>query len=155
MLIIRFIHYLGVTMWIGGWLAAVLMSSGVRGESPQVRVRVAALVARVQTVLVGPGALITVGSGILWTMALAGGGAVENRVAPIGTSVMTGAGILGGILIAVLAIPSALKLKAVSVSSNDGRVLPVFERQERRLNVVSAVAGVCALISLFASVLAP
>jgi hypothetical protein len=142
-------------LWVGGWLAAVLVTSSARDEPPQVRVRVAALVARVQTVLVGPGALLTVGSGILWTMALTGGGGIESRVAPIGTSIMTGTGILGGILVAVLAIPAALKLKAVAVTSDDGRVLPVFDQFEKRLNVVSAIAGVCALVSLFAAVLAP
>jgi hypothetical protein len=65
---------------------------------------------------------------------------------------MTGTGIFGVILVTVLAIPAALRMRAVSVSTEDGRVLPVFEQQEKRLKIVSAVAGVCALVSLLAAV---
>jgi hypothetical protein len=68
---------------------------------------------------------------------------------------MTAAGIVGGILVAVVGIPAALKLKSVAVASDDGRVLPVFEQQMKRLNVVSVIAGFCALVSLCGAVVAP
>jgi len=68
---------------------------------------------------------------------------------------MTAAGFVGGFLIVFVAIPTAIKLKAIAVVGSDGQVLPLFERHKKRLDIVSAVAGICALVSLFASVLAP
>jgi hypothetical protein len=88
-------------------------------------------------------------------MAIAGGGGVESRIAPIGAWIMTVLGVLGGLLVAFVALPTALKLKSVAVTRADGQVLPAFEKQKRRLEIVSAVAGLCALASLFAAVLAP
>jgi hypothetical protein len=154
-LIVRFVHYLGIAMWIGGWLAAMLITSGARGESQRVRVSLAALLARVHVALIGPGAIATIGSGILWSLAITGGSDVESRVAPMGAWIMTAVGIVGGIVVAAVAVPTALRVKAVAISNESDQVLPVFERQQRQLKVVSAVAGICALVSLFAAVLAP
>lgn len=136
-------------------MAAMVMANRARGESQQVRVSLTALLAQLQAVIISPGALLTVGSGILWSMAIVGAGSVESRVAPIGLWIMTGAGLVGGFLIAVVAMPTAIKLKAIAVVGSDGQVLPLFERHKKRLDLVSAVAGICALVSLFASVLAP
>ncbi len=155
MLLVRFFHYLGIAMWLGGWLTAAVVASGSRGDSQQVSVRVTALLTRVHAMIIAPGALLTVGSGILWSMAIAGGGGVESRIAPIGAWIMTVLGVLGGLLVAFVALPTALKLKSVAVTRADGQVLPAFEKQKRRLEIVSAVAGLCALASLFAAVLAP
>lgn len=155
MLFVRFFHYLGIALWIGGWLAAAVIASGSRGAPVQVRVSVAFLLARVHTVVIAPGMLLSLGSGILWSMAIASGGGVESRIAPLGAWVMTGLGLVGGIIVAALALPSALKLRAVAISGAEGQVHPVFESQWRRLQTASAVAGVCALASLLAAVLAP
>jgi hypothetical protein len=154
-LFVRFVHYLGMAMWIGGWLTVTVLATSVRVESPQVRVTWAALRARVQTRIIGPGALLTVGSGMLWSMAIVGSGGGGSRTAPIGLWIMTVAGMVGGLLVAFVALPTAVRLRAVAVSSADGQVLPAFEQQKRRLTLVSFVAGVCALVSLFAAVLAP
>ncbi len=154
MLFVRFFHYLGIALWIGGWLAVVVVASGSRGEPVQAKVSISALLARVHTVVIAPGMLLSLGSGILWSMAIASGGAVESRVAPLGTWVMTGLGVVGGLIVAVVALPAALKLRAVAISGPDGRVLPVFDSQWRRLQIASAAAGVCALASLLAAAFA-
>ena len=155
MLVVRFLHYLGVSLWIGGWLSVALMTSGARGNSAQTRATIASLAAKVQIMLIGPGALVTLGSGILWSMAIVVGGGVESRVAPTGLWIMTGAGIVGSILVALFVIPIARKVRAVAVSGEEGRLLPVFDKLDKRLGLVSAVAGILALVSLGAAVLAP
>jgi hypothetical protein len=154
-LLVRFFHYLGIAMWLGGWLAAAVVASGSHGNSQQVSVRLTALLTRVHTMIIAPGAVLTVGSGILWSMAIGGVGGVESRIAPIGAWIMTVLGVLGGLLVAFVALPTALKLKSVAVTRADGQVLPVFEKHKMRLEIVSAVGGLCALASLFAAVLAP
>ena len=106
-------------------------------------------------VVIGPGAILTLGSGVLWSMAIVGAGDMQSRVAPIGLWVMTAAGFVGGLLIVFVALPTAVKLKTVAVPTADGKMLPFFERQRKRLIAVSCVAGVLGLVSLFAAVLAP
>jgi hypothetical protein len=154
-LLVRFVHYLGLAMWIGGWLVAALLFARARRESPLVQTTLHAIVASVFTVVIGPGAILTLGSGILWSMAIVGAGGVERRIASAGLAVMIAAGFVGGLLIAFLALPAAARLRAVAVHTEDGQVLPVFETQRKRLIVVSTVAGLLALVSLAASVLAP
>lgn len=155
MLLIRFVHYLGLAMWIGGWLVVSLFGKKAQSESLPARANLFGLLAGAFTVVIGPGAILTLGSGILWTMAIVGAGGVERRIAPAGLGVMTAAGFVGGLLIAFVALPSAARLRALAVPTADGQLLPVFERQRKRLMVVSSVAGVLALVSLAASVLAP
>ena len=72
----------------------MLMTSGARGESQRVRVSLAALLARVHVAIIGPGAIATIGSGILWSLAITGGSDVESRVAPMGAWIMTAVGIV-------------------------------------------------------------
>ena len=155
MLLVRFVHYLGMAMWIGGWLAVSVLVVSERGGSSQERASLFGLVARAFTAVIGPGALLTLGSGIMWSMAIVGAGDIQSRVAPIGLWVMTAAGFVGGLLIALGALPTAVKLKAVAVPTADGNMLPIFERLKKRLFAVSFVAGALALVALFASVLAP
>ncbi len=155
MLFVRFVHYLGLAMWIGGWLAMSVLAMHARGETAQVRAGVFGLLARVHSIVIGPGAILTLVSGIMWSVAVAGGGEIQIRVAPVGLWVMTVAGFVGGLLIVVEALPTAARLRALAVPTADGQMLPAFEKQRKRLIVVSFVAGVLALVSMFAAVLAP
>ena len=155
MLIVRFLHYLGLAMWLGGWLCVVVLVASERGDSTHVRTTLFKLVARVHTTVIVPGALFTLGSGVLWSMAIVGAGGVQSGVAPIGVLVMTAAGFVGGLLVVFVALPTAVKLKAVAVPTAAGKMLPVFERQRKRLIATSHIAGVLALVALFASVVAP
>ena len=155
MLLVRFVHYLGMAMWIGGGLAVAVLVAKARGESPQVRASLFGLLANVYTLVIGLGAFLTIGSGILWSMAIAGAGDIPSRVAPIGLWIMTAAGLVGGLLIAFVVLPTAVRMRAVAVATADGQMLPAFEQQRKRLLAVSCFAGVLAVVELFAAVLAP
>ena len=144
-----------MAMWLGGWLVVSVLVLSARGESSQTRASFFGFVAKAHTAVIVPGALLTLGSGIMWSMAIAGANDIQSRVAPLGVWLMTAGGFLGGLLIVFVALPTAVKLKAVSVPTEDGKMLPVFESLRIRLLSVSSVAGVLALVSLFASVLAP
>jgi hypothetical protein len=142
-------------MWIGGWLAVTVLAGSLRGESQELRTRLTALLAGVQTRIIGPGALLTIGSGIVWSMAIVPTGSLEIRVAPVGLWTMTAAGMIGGILVLAVALPTAARLKAIAVTGTDGQTLPAFGQLKSKLMVVSYVAGACALVALFAAVIAP
>ncbi|UCG86708.1 MAG: hypothetical protein JSW71_22895 [Gemmatimonadota bacterium] len=152
MLTVRFIHFLGSALWIGGAAAAILLAVNVRRESPVVQAVVYRLLTQVHTLVVGLGALLTLGTGIVWTMLLVQNGAAENTVPSIGVWIMQGAGLIGGALVLLVGVPTAVKLGGIAVPTDDGRLLPAVDRYSRRLVLISYVAGVLALLSLFTGV---
>ena len=131
------------------------LTTDVNRDDAQARVSLVSYLSRLQTVLIAPGAALTIGSGIMWSMALVGTGGYQSRVAPVGLSIMTAAGILGAVLVFAVTLPTARKLRFLSSVGGNGQMLAVFESLRRRLAIVSNIAGVCAVASLFASVLAP
>lgn len=149
---VRFIHFLGLAMWIGGALAAMLLAFNSRRETVEVRAGMFRLMTQVQTLIVGLGALLTLGTGILWSMALAQNGGADGNAATMGTWIMQGTGIIGGVLVLAVTVPTAVKLGGLAVTTEDGAMLPAFEFYQRRQTVVSLIATILAVISLFTGV---
>ena len=146
---LRFAHLLGVAMWIGGALAAMIISIGAKNEPAAIRAGVYRLLARVYSMLIGTGALLVVASGLLMTMAMAqqgqGGAMGQPRIV-----VMQAAGMLGAILVIFVGVPTSIKISGLSVPDEKGEIPPVVERLRRRQAMVSSVAGVLALVALVA-----
>ncbi|MFQ5705102.1 MAG: hypothetical protein ACE5HT_13920 [Gemmatimonadales bacterium] len=148
--VIRFIHFLGMSLWIGGGMAAMIMAVTSRGESVEIRAGVFRLLARVQSSAIGLGALLTLGSGILLTMRLMGTQGADAVMAAPRIWVMQSAGLIAGLLILLVSVPTAIKMRMLATPTQNGELLPEFERYRKRQAVVSSVAGVLALIALFA-----
>jgi hypothetical protein len=123
-----------------------------RTESPEVRAGVYRLLGRVQAVVVAPGALITVLSGVWLTMSLAwgGGGAALGRP---GLATMQGMGIVAGLLVLLVALPTASRLARAAVPDANGQLPTAFEKLRRRQALVSSVAGALALMALLGATL--
>jgi len=157
MLIVRFLHFMGSAMWIGGGLAAMLITINSRREPVEVRAGVFRLMTQVQTMVIGLGAIITLGTGIIWTMWLvtSGGADTEGASPGPGLLVMQTAGLLGGLLVLFVAIPTAVKLGGLAIATDDGQMLPIFESYRKRQMIASSVAGALAVISLLAGVMFP
>lgn len=151
MLITRFVHFLGMCLWIGGAFAAMIVAFGVRGEAAAVKATAFRLLSRIHGLITGPGALVTVGTGLLMTMQLSGQGAGVVLQRP-GLWIMQGAGLLAGIIWLFGTLPTATKLAGVAVVSDDGELPPIFEKLRKRQAVLSSVAGVLALVALFTGV---
>ena len=83
-LIVRFLHYLGIAMWLGGLIAGIVLIAGSNRRVEEVRAALLDAAGKLVSLIVGPGAIITVGTGVVWSMAITGGGSVEGRVAPLG-----------------------------------------------------------------------
>ena len=149
MSLIVFAHLLGFALWIGGAVAAMVLAIGARDETPVVRVGVYRLLARVQTMVVGVGAILVVGTGLLLTMRLSQGGAGELMSEPR-LWVMQAAGLLGGLTVLLVGLPTAIKLGGLAVANDKGEVPPAFDLYRRRQAIVSSVAGVLALVALAA-----
>jgi len=151
MLIVRFVHFLGSALWIGGAVAAMVLAFGAGRESVEVRVGLFRLLTQVQTLVIGLGALLTVGTGIVWSMWLVQDGG-EPGIHSIGLWLMQGLGLLGAVLVLFVAVPTAVKVGGLAVTTDDGQLLPAFEYLRRRQVLVSSVATLLAILSLFAGV---
>jgi hypothetical protein len=150
-LIVRFVHFMGSALWIGGAVTALVLAFGARRESVEVRVGLFRLLTQVQTLVIGLGALLTVGTGIVWSMWLVQDGG-ESGTHSIGLWLMQGLGLLGAVLVLFVAVPTAVKVGGLAVATDDGQVLPAFDYLRRRQVLVSSVATVLAILSLFTGV---
>ncbi len=146
---VLFAHLLGSALWIGGALAAMVIAIGVKSEQAAVRAGVFRLLAKVHTLVIGVGAMLAVSTGILLTMALSTGGGSEAMRDPR-LWVMQGAGLLGGVLVLFVGLPTAVKMGGLAVMQEDGQLLPAFELYRKRQAVVSSIAGVLAIVALLA-----
>ncbi|KPJ83337.1 MAG: hypothetical protein AMS18_17520, partial [Gemmatimonas sp. SG8_17] len=84
MLTVRFVHFLGSGLWIGGAAAAILLAINMRRESAVIQASLYRLLTQVHTLVIGLGALLTLGTGVIWTMLLAQSGAAEEAAPSVG-----------------------------------------------------------------------
>ena len=151
MLVVRFIHFLGMSLWIGGALVAIMLAVKAEREVAEVRASVARMLTQIHTLVIAVGALLTVATGVVWIMMLVQGGESEASATP-GAWIMEAAGLLGGALVLLVAVPAAVKLGGLAVPTDDGKMLPAFEYYHKRLVRVSSVALALAALSLFTGV---
>ncbi len=141
-----FLHLAGFTMWIGGGLGA--MFAGIASKKEE-RVAMGAVV-RAQSVVyksvIGPGALLTVLSGLVLTLLYSG--KVTGPTAWL--MVMQGAGIVGGLLTLFISVPTSAKLARLDPM---GQAAAYFDELRARQKVVSMIAGALALAALIAGAL--
>ncbi len=149
MTLIKFIHSLGMCMWIGGALGAMVIALGARQESNEIRAGVFRLLARVQTSVIGLGALLVLASGVLLTMGLSGSGMGALLQEPK-LWVMIVVGLAAGLMVLFVALPTAVRMGGLAITSPKGELPPAFEVYRKRLMIVSCVAGALAVIALFA-----
>jgi uncharacterized membrane protein len=147
MALARFLHMLGQCLWIGGGIAAMTLAISSRGEHPNVRATVYRLLGKVHGLVIAPGAGLTVLSGIWLTMGMARVGRSEE-LGKAGLATMQGAGIIAGILVLFVALPTASLLARASAPDEKGQLPPAFERLRKRQMIVSSVAGVLAVLAL-------
>lgn len=126
------------------------LALAARGEHPGVRGAVYRLLARVHGVVIAPGALITVLSGLWLTMTMARRGRSAELGEP-GPALMQGLGIVAGILVLFVALPTANRLARVAEPDERGQLLPAFDRLRKRQAVISSVAGALAILALAAA----
>jgi hypothetical protein len=139
-----FLHILGFTLWIGGALAAMVAGVAGRREDRAGLGTVVRTQAAVQKLLVAPGALLAVLSGLMLTFrvtSVRGGEAGFN----IWLVLMQGAGILGALLVLLVGLPTAAKLARLDP---EGPGAAYFDELRQRQRVVGSVAGVFALAAL-------
>ncbi len=146
--LVRFLHLLATAAWLGGALAAFTLVITARQEPVPVRALVYQLLGRVYARLVAPAALVSVLSGLALTMALA----MQGFGAMLGSPrlvVMQAAGIIAGLLVLFVGLPTANKLAQLAAQAKD-TLPPEFEEVRKRQAIVQSVAGALVVIALYA-----
>ncbi len=139
-----FLHIIGFTLWIGGGLAAMVAGIVSKGED---RARLGAVVrvqAAMHRILVAPGALLAVLSGLMLTFAVTSlhGGAAGFSIWLV---LMQGAGIVGALIVLMVGLPTASKLARIDP---EGPNAAYFDELRTRQRVSGSLAGMLALAAL-------
>ncbi|HEX3235170.1 MAG TPA: hypothetical protein VHR41_13300 [Gemmatimonadales bacterium] len=140
------LHLLGFTLWLGGGFAGMVV--GVAGKSAD-RAGLG-IVARgqaaIQRLVVAPGALLTVLSGLILTFSVtARTGELTGFSLPL--VVMQGAGVLGALLTLLIALPTAARIGRLDPS---GPGAAYFDELRQRQKLVTSISGTLALAALVA-----
>jgi hypothetical protein len=151
MLYVRLVHLFGMSLWIGGAVATFVVARVIAGWSIEERMRALPLLAKLHALVIAPGAIATVVSGVLITMSMVNRGMSEAMARP-GIVVMQAAGILAAILVVFVGVPTANRLAVRATMTRGGEPHPVVSALRRRQAIVSSIAGVLALIALFFAV---
>ncbi len=141
---LRFFHFFGFALWLGGGMAAMAMAIRARRETAAGRAAIFRALAAASTVI-GVGATITVltGIGLIWQLASLGAG---RSLGTPGRSLMMGAGMLGALLVYLVAWPTS---RTIGRLAQEDPLPPEFEVFRKRMAIVSSVAGGLALLALF------
>lgn len=138
-----FLHMLGQVAWIGGALAAMVIGAAAKREEPASLGMVARLQNAVYRLLIGPGAMVTVLSGLLLTLQM------YNQVTAVGLShslmTMQLVGIIAGVWVLVHTVPNSNKLARLEPV---GPTAVAFAAIRKRVVVSGMVSSLLALLGL-------
>lgn len=141
------IHILGFTLWLGGGIATMVAGVSAKGFAPAERLKAYKLIGAIQRLLVGPGALGVVLSGIMLSMAYMRPGGMQGWL-----SAMMGAGLLGAVTAVAISVPTAARLARLEVDAR-GELPAAFHGLRKRQIIAATVAGSLGLVALFAGTL--
>jgi hypothetical protein len=118
MTFVRFLHVIGIALWLGAGAAALVFATAARQDTPMRLPRVL-LLGRLYTLLIAPGAMLATASGLALTM-MAASGADSDRLGEPALAAMQSMGLLAGVLEIFVAFPTAQRLTAAGIAAMDG-----------------------------------
>jgi hypothetical protein len=140
-----FVHLLGFTMWLGGALASMVAGVAAKREDRPALGGVIRAQTAVQKILIAPGALLTVLSGLILTFSVSG------RDGFVGFNLwlmlMQGAGLLAALLTLLIGLPTASKLGRLDPSGPHGSYVDELRQRQRIVASVSGTLGLLALVA--------
>jgi hypothetical protein len=141
-----FLHLLGFTLWLGGALATMVMSVAARREDRHGLAAVVRTQTAVMKMAIGPGALLTVLSGLILTFTLTGATGKYPGFS-IWLVLMQGAGLIAALLTLLISLPTAAKLGRLDPS---GEGAAYFDELRQRQRIVASISGTLGLLALLA-----
>ncbi len=138
------VHVLGFTLWLGGGIATMVAGVTAKGFASADRLSAYKLIGAIQRILVGPGAMAVLLSGLVLAMPYMKSGAV-----PAWMGVMMLAGTLGALGAVTISVPTAAKLARLQPDSA-GQLPAAFPVLRKRQILAATIAGGFGLIAMFA-----
>lgn len=139
-----FLHLLGFTMWLGGAIAAMIMGIAAKREDRHGLGAVVRAQATLMKMVIAPGALLAVLSGIILTFQISGG---DVPGFSLWLMLMQGAGLVAALLTLLIALPTATKLSRLEPAGETARY---FDELRQRQRIVGSISGTLGLVALFA-----
>jgi hypothetical protein len=135
-----FLHVLGFVMWLGGGIASMFAGIASKSESRAGLGAVVRAQSAVQRMVIAPGALLTLLSGLMLTFALAG-----MAGANVWLMIMQGAGLVAALLTLFIALPTATRLSRLDPTGSQSAY---FDELRKRQKVVGMIWGSLGLLAL-------
>src|SRR6266705_1065773 len=132
-----FIHVIGFTLWLGGGIATMVAGVSAKSFEPGPRLAAYKLIGNIQRLLVGPGAIAVVLSGIVLAM-------------PGWLNLMMGAGLLGALAAVGLSVPTAARMGRLELDAR-GELPESFQGLRKRQIMAASIAGGLGLVAMAAA----
>src|SRR5256885_13223021 len=130
-----FVHVIGFTLWLGGGIATMIAGVSAKSFEPGPRLAAYKLIGNIQRLLVGPGAIAVVLSGIVLAMPY-----MRSGAGPGWPNLMIGAGLLGALAAVGISVPTAARLARLEVEAGGGMPEAVQGLRKRPI-LAAAIAG--------------
>ena len=140
-----FVHVIGFTLWLGGGIATMVAGVAAKRFAPAARLGAYKLIGAIQRILVGPGAIAVVLSGVVLSAPYMKSGAMPGWL-----NLMMGAGILGAIAAVGVSVPTASRLGRLEVDAR-GELPESFQALRQRQILAASIAGGLGLVAMAAA----
>jgi len=139
-----FAHLLGFVLWLGAGAAGMAMSIASRREPRENLGVVARQLATVYRLVMLPGVLLTLASGLILTLMIYGSADQALRVSHW-LMAMQGIGLVAGVIVLAFLIPVASRAALVDPTGPQG---PAFDALRGRARMLGMISGILALLAL-------
>ena len=141
-----FAHLLGFTLWMGGGFSAMTLGIAMREAPRQQLAALAEVQGRLHRVLILPGVLLAVISGLLLTLQLYGT-ATAAAGYPVPLMVMQGAGLVAAGIALVVNMPAVSRLTRLDPTGEHAALFDALGRRAARSGMLTGLLAVTALVS--------
>jgi len=149
---LRFLHWVGFAVWLGAQLTFMVWGPLTKSASLEAWAHTWKTLARVQGLLVAPGAALATVTGIVMTMQLVGMHAEETT--PL--ELMQGFGLLAGVIAIAVLTPLANRVAYYAeLSLEKGQKDPRVDKARGLLALAGSVTGVAILVAMYFGAQAP
>ncbi len=137
-----FVHNLGYSLWLGAGIATMVAGITAKHFTPADRLSVYRVTAAIWRILVGPGAMATLLSGLILAMQW-----MKSGAAPGWMNAMMGLGLIGALVAVGAAMPTAARLGRLTLDPR-GELPESFPALRKRLVWTATIAGGFAILAL-------
>jgi hypothetical protein len=136
------VHFMGFTLWLGGGVATMVAGVTAKVFEPAERLAAYRVSSRIHSILVAPGAILVVISGLVLAQPFMRGEGMTG-----GLLTMMTAGALGAVVAIFFSVPTAQRLGRLELDPRGELPESFFELRKRQI-VVASIAGGLGILAM-------